>query len=217
MNKIRLLLMEENHVLRKGIAAMLKGHRDINLIAASSNGENCIARIHELKPGVILLDMDLRNQKNVRVVEILKKALPRAKVIVMNLGPAQGDILQYVKAGASGFLLKNSTPEDFLATIRSVAGGGQVLPPVLNDSLFSEITQQTVNVGQTNLNKAILMSMREREVIGLITEGLTNKEIAGRLHVATETVKSHVQNILGKLAIHSRLQIAIHTRDETTN
>jgi DNA-binding NarL/FixJ family response regulator len=61
------------------------------------------------------------------------------------------------------------------------------------------------------------MSMREREVIGLITEGLTNKEIAGRLHVATETVKSHVQNILGKLAIHSRLQIAIHTRDETTN
>src|ERR1044071_5588716 len=139
MNKIRLLLIDDNRLLRDGIAAMLKGHRDIKVVAASGNGENGILKIHELKPNVILLDLGLRSQNSLRVVEIVKKEFPQAKVIVMDLAPAQGDILQFVKAGASGFILKDATVDDFLATIRSVAEGGKVLPPTLNGSLFSQI------------------------------------------------------------------------------
>src|ERR1051325_11245301 len=142
MNKIRLLLIHDNRLLRDGIAAMLKGHRDIKVVAASGNGENGILKIHKLKPNVILLDLGLRSQSSLHVVEIVKKEFPHAKVIVMDLAPAQGDILQFVKAGASGFILKDATLDDFLATIRSVAEGEKVLPPVLSGSLFSQIIDQ---------------------------------------------------------------------------
>jgi len=218
MNKIRLLLIEDNRLLRDGIAAMLKGHRDIKVVAASGDSENSILKIHELKPNVILLDLGLRSQDSLHVVEIVKKEFPRANVIVMDLAPAQGDILQFVRAGASGFILKDATLDDFLATIRSVADGEKVLPPSLNGSLFSQIIEHAVNVsgGKANINKAIRMTKREREVISLISDGLSNKEIGQRLHIATYTIKSHVHNIMEKLALHTRLEIANYAYTDGT-
>jgi DNA-binding NarL/FixJ family response regulator len=213
MNKIRLLLIEDNRLLRDGIAAMLRGNRDIKVVAASGNGENSILKIHELKPNIILLDLGLRSQNSLHVVEIVKKEFPQAKVIVMDLTPAQGDVLEFVKAGASGFILKDATLDDFLATIRSVAEGGKVLPPILGGSLFTQIIEHAVDDGKTNLNKAIRMTKREQEVIGLISDGLSNKEIAKRLHVATYTIKSHVHNIMEKLTLHTRLEVANYTYD----
>jgi DNA-binding NarL/FixJ family response regulator len=129
---------------------------------------------------------------------------------VMGLTPAQGDVLQFVRAGALGFILKDATPDDFLTTIRSVAGGEKVLPPILTGSLFSQIIEHTVGGGRMNLDKATRMTKREQEVIGLITDGLSNKEIGVRLQMATYTVKSHVHNIMEKLALHTRLEVANH-------
>lgn len=206
--KIKLLLIEDNRVLRDGIAAMLKRHGDIEIVAASGSGGNSTLEIHQLKPNVILLDLGLRSQNSLHVVAIVKKEFPRAKVIVMDLAPAQGDILQFVKAGASGFILKDATVSEFLATIRSVAAGGNVLPPLLSGSLFSEIVDHAVRGGATRINKAIRLTRREQEIIGLISKGLMNKEIATRLHVATYTVKSHIHNIMEKLALHTRLEVA---------
>jgi DNA-binding NarL/FixJ family response regulator len=208
MKKIKLLLIEDNRLLRDGIASMLKGHPDIKVIAAFGNGGDTILKVHELKPNVILLDLGLRSQNSLHVVEIVKKEFPQSKVIVMDLAPAQGDVLQFVRAGASGFILKDATLDDFITTIRSVAQGGKVLPPVLSASLFSQIIEHAVAGGRENLNKAIRMTRREREVIALISDGLSNKEIGGRLHVATYTIKSHVHNIMEKLALHTRLQVA---------
>ncbi len=216
MNKIRLLLIEDNRLLRDGIADMLKGHRDIKVVAATGNGENSILKIHELKPSIILLDLGLRSQNSLRVVEIVKKEFPQAKVIVMDLSPAQGDILQFVKAGASGFILKDATVDEFLTTIRSVAEGAKVLPPTLGDSLFSQIIEHAIEGGKANINKAIRMTKREQEVIGYISEGLSNKEIGQRLHIATYTIKSHVHNIMEKLALHTRLEVANYTFTDGT-
>jgi DNA-binding NarL/FixJ family response regulator len=216
LKKIRLLLIEDNRLLRDGITAMLKGHRDIKVVAASGNGENSILKIHELKPNVILLDLGLRSQNSLHVVEIVKKEFPQAKVIMMDLAPVQGDVLQFVKAGASGFILKDATLDDFLAAIRSVADGGKVLPPILNGSLFSQIIEQAVDGGRTNLNKAIRMTKREQEVLGLISDGLSNKEIAKRLHIATYTIKCHVHNIMEKLALHTRLEVANYAYTDGT-
>jgi DNA-binding NarL/FixJ family response regulator len=216
MYKIRILLIEDNRLLRDGIATMLKGHRDIKVVAASGSGESTILRIHELKPNVILLDLGLRSQNSLHIVEIVKKEFPQAKVIVMDLAPAQGDILQFVKAGASGFILKDATLDDFLATIRSVAEGGKVLPPILNGSLFSQIIEHAVDGGRANLNKAIQMTKREREVIGLISEGISNKEMGHRLRIPASTIKSHVHNIMEKLALHTRLEVANYTYTDGT-
>jgi two-component system, NarL family, response regulator DegU len=216
MKKIRLLLIDDNRLLRDGIAAILKGRPDIKVVAASGNGESSILKIHTLKPNVILLDLGLRSQSSLHVVEVLKKEFPHAKVIVMDLAPAQGDVLQFVRAGASGFILKDATLEDFLGTIRSVADGEKVLPPVLSGSLFSQIIEHAVSGGRKNLSKAIQMTKREREVIGLISYGLSNKEIGHRLHVATYTIKSHIHNIMEKLALHTRLEVANYTYTDGT-
>ena len=208
MNKIRLLLIEDNRLLRDGILSILKAHQDIVIIAASGDGKNTLQKIKQLKPNVILLDLGLRSQNSLHVVEIVKKDFPDAKIIVMDLAPVQADILQYVKAGANGFILKDASLNEFLVTIRSVAEGSTILPPLLVDSLFSQIVDHAVKEGKFKLKEAVRMTAREREVIGFLGEGLANKEIAQKIHVSTYTVKSHIHNIMEKLALHTRLEIA---------
>jgi DNA-binding NarL/FixJ family response regulator len=208
MRKIRLLLIEDNRLLRDGILGILKPHKDIIIIAASGDGKNALAKIKQLKPNVVLLDLGLRSQNSLHVVEIVKGEFPQVKIIVMDLAPVQADILQYVEAGANGFILKDASLNDFLITIRTVNEGATVLPPVLIDSLFSQIIENAVREGKSKLKEAVRMTTREREVIGLLSEGMSNKEIGQKIHVSTYTVKSHIHNIMEKLALHTRLEIA---------
>jgi len=216
MKKIRLLLIEDNRLLRDGILAILKPHKDIVIIAASGDGKDTLIKIKELKPNVVLLDLGLRNQNSLHVVEIVKKDFPEAKIIVMDLAPVQADILQYVKAGANGFILKDASLNDFLITIRTVSEGATVLPPLLVDSLFSQIVDHAVREGKSKLNEAVKMTKREREVIVLLGEGMSNKEIGQKIRVSTYTVKSHIHNIMEKLALHTRLEIANYSYSSDT-
>lgn len=201
-----------------GILAILKPQKDIVIIAASGDGKNTLVKIKELKPNVVLLDLGLRSQNSLHVVEIVKKDFPEAKIIVMDLAPVQADILQYVKAGANGFILKDASLKDFLITIRTVSEGATVLPPLLVDSLFSQIVDHAVREGKSKLKEAVQMTKREREVIGLLGEGMSNKEIGQRIHVSIYTIKSHIHNIMEKLALHTRLEIANYSyTDQTLN
>ena len=215
MKKIKLLLIEDNRLLRDGIIAMLSNQLDIKIIAASEN-ENSVLKIQKLKPDIILLDLGLNNQNSLTIVEVVKKDFPSAKVIVMDLAPLQGDINQFIKAGASGFILKDATLEDFLITIRAVAEGNNVLPPDLNDSLFSQIVDYALKGGKLKLGEAIRMTKREREVIELIGDGMSNKDIGEKMNVSTFTVKSHIHNIMEKLLLHTRLEVANYSYSSKT-
>lgn len=208
MKKIRLLLIEDNRLLRDGINAILRHHKDIVIIAASGDAKNSLIKISQLKPNVVLLDLGLRSQNSLHVVEIVKKDFPMAKIIVMDLAPVQADILQFVKAGANGFILKDASLNDFLITIRTVSDGATVLPPTLVDSLFSQIVDHAVREGKTKLQESVRMTKREKEVISLLSEGMSNKEIGQKIHISTYTVKCHIHNIMEKLALHTRLEIA---------
>ena len=216
MKKIRLLLIEDNRLLRDGILEIFKPHKDIVIIAASGDGKNTLVKIKQLKPNVLLLDLGLRSQNSLHVVEIVKKDFPQAKIIVMDLAPVQADILQYVKAGANGFILKDASLNDFLITIRKVSEGSTVLPPLLLDSLFSQIVDHAVREGKPKLKEAVRMTKREREVIGLLGEGMSNREIGQKIRVSTYTVKSHIHNIMEKLALHTRLEIANYSYTDQT-
>jgi len=216
MKKIRLLLIEDNRLLRDGILTILKPHKDIIVIAASGDGKNTLLKIQQLKPNVVLLDLGLRSQNSLHVVEIVKKDFSKAKIIVMDLAPVQADILQYVKAGANGFILKDASLNDFLITIRAVSEGSTVLPPLLVNSLFSQIVEFAVSEGNTSLKESVRMTKRERDVITLLSDGMSNKEIGQKIHVSTYTVKSHIHNIMEKLALHTRLEIANYSYTEET-
>jgi DNA-binding NarL/FixJ family response regulator len=205
--KIRVLVIEDNRLLREGLTAMLNEQPDITVAASSGNGD-AVAKAMRLKPHAVVLDLGLPGQRWQRAVEWIKANSPQTKVIGMDLLPVQTDLVQYVEAGVSGFILKDATFDDFLRTIRVVARGGMVLPPPLTGSLFSQIVDRATRKSGGNPFRSVRMTNREREVVELIADGLSNKEIALRLNLATDTVKSHVHNILEKLALHTRLEIA---------
>jgi DNA-binding NarL/FixJ family response regulator len=207
MKRIQILLIEDNRLLREGLTVMLKEQPDLK-VSASPGNNDVISQAKRLKPMVILLDLGLRTNNSFRLLEQLKKTATDARFIGMDLVPLQGELVQYVEAGVSGFVLKDATFSDLLRTIRSVARGTNVLPPLLAGSLFTQIVEHATRKGKGNPFASVRMTSREREVVGLIAEGLSNKDIAHRLHLATDTVKSHVHNILEKLELHTRLEIA---------
>jgi two-component system nitrate/nitrite response regulator NarL len=127
------------------------------------------------------------------------------------------DVIAFIQAGANGFIVKDATIEDFVRTIRSVAEGADVVPPALTGTLLSQIVDQAVARSTAGVLESVQMTKREREITSLIADGMSNKEIAQRLNIATYTVKSHVHNILEKLALHSRLQIAAHAHKSSVS
>lgn len=207
MKRIRIVVVEDNRLLRDGLTVMLKEQSDMTVIAALSSGEGLL-RKKPLRPDVILLDFVLRSRSSLRLVNGIRSAHPESRIIVMDLAPLQSSLVEYVQAGVAGFVLKDATFSDFLRTIRHVAQGRKVLPPLLTSSLFTEIATHATRKGKGNPFRSVRMTTREREVIELIAEGLSNKQISGRLNLAVDTVKSHVHNILEKLALHTRLEIA---------
>ena len=215
MTKIRLLLVEDNRLLREGLTAMLNEQPDIEVVAAFGDGKEAVLKAtQELKPQIMLLDLGLKDQNSLRLVQSVKERSSEIKVIVMDLIPVQADVVEFVKEGVAGFILKDATFEDFVGTIRSVAEGESVLPRSLTGSLFSQIIEKVAGEGKVSLIESVRMTKREREVIELIAEGLSNKEIAQQLSIATYTVKSHVHNILDKLALHTRLQVASYAHTQ---
>jgi len=208
--RILVLVIEDNRLVRDGLAALLDAQPDFKVVAAAEGANAGLLQVRETKPHVVLVDAGLGNHDSHRLVESLKKEAPESKVIVMDLLPAQEDVIAFIRAGANGFLVKDATTDDFVRTIRSVAEGADVVPPALTGTLLSHIVDQAVTRSTAAVLEAVQMTKREREITSLIAEGLSNKEIAQRLNIATYTVKSHVHNILEKLALHSRLQIAAH-------
>jgi two-component system NarL family response regulator len=217
MGKIRILVIEDNRVLRDGIAMMLNEQADMHVAAMMGSGNDILLKANDAKPHVILLDVGLKNIREASLITSLRRKMPDARVIGMGLVPTQSDIIEFVEAGASGFILKDATVKEFLSTIRSVVKGEKVLPTSMAGSLFTYVVDLAVKKNKGPLTNAVRMSKREREVIAQIAEGLSNKEIAAELNIATHTVKSHVHNIMEKLALHSRLQIAMHANEETAD
>jgi two-component system, NarL family, nitrate/nitrite response regulator NarL len=208
--RILVLVIEDNRLVREGLAALLNAQPDFTVVAVAEGGNAGLLQVRETKPHVVLVDAALGSHDSHRLVETVRKEVPQSKVIVMDLLPAQEDVIGFIKAGANGFIVKDATVEDFIRTIRSVAEGADVVPPALTGTLLSHIVDQAVTRSTAAVLEAVQMTKREREITSLIAEGLSNKEIAQRLNIATYTVKSHVHNILEKLALHSRLQIAAH-------
>jgi DNA-binding NarL/FixJ family response regulator len=209
---ISLVLIDDNRLLREGLTRLIREQPGFLVLAASADIDEALKAVRDAKPRVVLLDFSLENDDSLRVTATVHKEVPAAKVIVMGLLPLQEDVADFVTAGAAGFIMKDANFDEFVATIRAVAGGDQVLPNELTGSLFSQIARIAIRGGKPRELESVGLTQRERQVVDLISEGLSNKEIAARLHIAIHTVKSHVHNVLEKLALHTRLEVAAFTR-----
>jgi DNA-binding NarL/FixJ family response regulator len=204
---ISVAVIDDNRLVRDGMAAMLNQTEEIEVVVAAPAAD--VNLLREAQPQVILLDVGLSDNDSLRLAGSVKQEFPDSKVVIMDLLPVHEDIMDFVNVGVSGFILKDATFEDLVQTIRSVAEGAHVLPPQMTTTLFSQIAAEAIVRGRAEAMDAVRMTPREREVIELIGDGLNNKEIAERLNIAAHTVKSHVRNVMEKLALHTRLQIAV--------
>lgn len=222
--QISVALIEDNQLVREGIAALLSRAPDIDVVACLDADD--IARLRHVAPEVVLLVVGFDRQRAVFAASNIRAEFPDVRVIALDLLPVHEEIISLVGAGVSGFVLKNADIDDLLRTIRAVASGASVLPAAMIGSLFTEVQRKsnghingrsnghTNGNGQGPRSADVRLTPRERDVIALIAEGLSNKEIAARLHIATHTVKSHVRNVMEKLALHTRLQIAAYAHGE---
>lgn len=213
--ELNILLIEDNVLLQEGIEAMLVRHGGFKVVARSEDGDS----VRQLKsldapPDIVLLDIGLEKEDSLSLMLLLKEEIPTAGIIAMDVLPEHVDIVEFVRAGGRGFILKNASIAEWIDTIEAVASGETVLPPMLTNSLFTQIIDDAISTGSTFPRNSLQLTPRELQVVQLIAEGMSNKEIASTLHIATHTVKSHVHNILEKLTLNSRLQIAAYIRKE---
>jgi DNA-binding NarL/FixJ family response regulator len=198
--RIRVLVIEDNRLMRDGLARLLAAFPDVEVVSAVENANAGSQQLREAKPQVVLLDAALSNGDSHAFLSNLKNSAPDTKAIVMDFVPAQQDVHQFIDRGANGFIMKDATADDIVKAIRTVASGTDLPPPAgirqaaLEGGNGGDMTSGASTGGSVRLTK------REQEIKELIAAGLGNKEIAQRLNIATNTVKSHVHNMLGKLA-----------------
>jgi DNA-binding NarL/FixJ family response regulator len=203
---INIAIVEDNRLVREGLALKLNEQPDFTVAHAAADGD--LEQLRGASSEILLLDVGLEGEDSLHLAERVRAELPAIRVIVMDLLPVHEDLVEYVTAGVSGFILKDATLNDLVNTIRSVAAGKIILPPEMTSTLFSQIVEEAVVRGLAGITEATDLTTRERKVVALIGNGLSNKAIARELGISPHTVKSHVRNVMDKLALHSRLQIA---------
>ena len=187
--------------MRDGLARLLAAFPDVDIVASTDNADTATQQVRDAKPQVVLLDAGLANGDSYAFLGNLKASAPDAKAIIMDFVPAQQDVNQFIDGGANGFIMKDATAEDIVKAIRSVASGTDLPPPPAALHVSGpENVISGASAGGAQAGSAVRLTKREQEIRDLIAAGLGNKEIAQRLNIATNTVKSHVHNMLGKLS-----------------
>jgi len=192
---IRILIADDHHIVRSGLAASLGLEDDLQIVGEAENGAQAIAAYREAKPDVVLMDLRMAGGSGIETTATLRAEAPEARVIIYTTFDGDEDVYRAVQAGALGYLLKSAPRPELLAAVRAVAAGERYLPPELAKRLAARVAGPDV-------------SEREIEVLRLISAGKSNKEIGGLLHIAEDTVKRHVSNILMKLGVSDRAQAA---------
>jgi len=215
--KTKVLLIEDNRLLREGITDMLNGQEDIRAISSAGN-KDALDKARKLMPDVVLLDLGLKSDSCLSVLESIKKICSQTEVVVMDLIPAQSQMVEFLNSGASGYIRKDATIADFLNTIRSVAHGVTELPPTMTNTVLTKIVERAIQEGKVNhVIASVKLTKREKDVIRLLADGHSIEGASNKLKVSIFTIKSNLHNILEKLAIHSRLEQAIVSSKDDLN
>lgn len=205
---IKVAIVEDNRLVRDGLTLKLNEQAGFTVAYGAANGS--LEKLREAASDVLLLDVGLEGEDSLELAQRIRVELPALRVIAMDLLPVHEDLVEFVTAGVAGFILKDATLDELVTTIRSVAAGRTILPPEMTSTLFSQIVEEAIARGLAGVSEATDLTPRERKVVSLIGDGLSNKAIAAMLGISPHTVKSHVRNVMDKLALHSRLQIAAY-------
>lgn len=209
MNPIRVLIVDDHTLFRSGVKLLLQRHEGFEVVGEAGDGLEGVKRAKQLKPDVVLLDLHMPGTSGLEAVPLLREEVPQAQVIMLTVSEDAEDLLEALRAGARGYLLKNIETDFLLQSIRSAARGESVMSSQMAGKLADAMRapQKGTFAAETSPGK---LSPREREVIVMLARGASNKEIARTLDLAESTVKIHVQGILRKLNLASRVQAAVY-------
>lgn len=205
---IRVLLVDDDDLMRAGLRAVLSSDDAIDVVDEASDGRQAVHRARHGGPDVVLMDIRMPGLDGIAATRELLAVAPEVKVLVLTTFEQEDYIFGALKAGASGFLLKRTRPEDLIAAIHTVAAGEALLSPSVTRRVIDRMARQPL-VGQGGDPRLAELTPREREVFGHLARGLDNREIAAALVVEETTVKTHVKRVLAKLAVRDRVQAVI--------
>ena len=208
---IRIILADDHAVLRHGLSNAFQAEKDIEIVAQAKDGRTTVQLAKELSPDVIIMDIGMPDLNGIEATRQITKEQPKTKVIALSMHSSKNFIIEMFKAGASGYLLKDCEYDELVNAIRLVAANKTYISPSISDVI---VESSLTHTGEKKASAFSVLTTREREVLQLLTEGNTTKQIAKRLHISTKTVEVHRLNLMNKLKIDSIAQLTKYAIQE---
>ncbi len=207
---IRILVVDDHAIVREGLRALISGKSDLELLGEARDGQEAVFQARSLQPDVILMDLVMPGKSGIQAIQEICQENPKARILVLTSFDEDDQVFSAIKAGALGYLLKDSSPQELLEAIRCVYRGESSLHPAVARKLILGYGEDR----NAELSTMDALTEREVEVLKLVALGLSNQNIAHQLHISEGTVRFHVGNVLGKLGLENRTQAALHALRE---
>lgn len=204
MGALRVMIVDDHRVVREGLRMALEVEEDIEVVAEAGDGSEAVAKAQDVRPDLILMDVAMPTMSGIDACHEIKDLLPDTRVVMLTASAAEESVTEALLAGAHGYVLKAAGRDDLLQAIRAVARGESILDPSVTKIVTERFSRL---VGQEKQRELDLLTPREKEVLGLVADGATNKEVAGRLVISEYTARNTVSNILGKLGLRTRSEL----------
>jgi two-component system NarL family response regulator len=205
---IRTMIVDDHALFRRGLEMVLDEEPDIELVGQASDGAEAVEKAAESLPDIVLMDIRMPRSSGIEACRAMKEAAPSAKIVILTISDEEEDLFEAIRAGASGYLLKDIPLDEVADTVRAVHGGQSLINPSMAGKLLTEFATLARRDDEERVQEvpAPRLTEREMQVLKLIARGMNNRDIAKELFISENTVKNHVRNILEKLQIHSRME-----------
>src|SRR5213594_3766752 len=208
--KLKVLVVDDHALFRRGLQMVLRQEDDIEVVGEAADGNEAVEKAQELMPDVILMDVRMPRRSGIEATEQIKDLLPHVKILMLTISDEEADLYEAIKAGASGYLLKEISIDEVADAIRSVWAGQSRISPSMASKLLTEFAAISKATEERPQMPAPRLTDREMEVLKLVAQGLNNRDIAKKLFISENTVKNHIRNILERLHLHSRMEAVVY-------
>jgi DNA-binding NarL/FixJ family response regulator len=211
---IRVVIVDDHALFRRGLDRVLSSEPDIEIVGEAADGLEAVQRVEELLPDVVVMDVRMPRASGIEAARQLRSTAPGTKVMMLTVSDLEEDLYEAVKAGVSGYLLKEVAIEEVADAVRAVAAGQSLVSPSMTSKLLEEFNVLSRRAEERQRSLTAKLTDREVEVLRLVAKGLSNREIGSELYISENTVKNHVRNVLEKLHLHSRMEAVVYAMRE---
>lgn len=209
-DRIRVMICDDHALFRRGLIMVLEAEDDIEVVGEAEDGRDAVERVADIVPDVVLMDVRMPEIDGIEATRLISDQAPSAKILMLTVSDEESDLYEAIKAGATGYLLKEISIEEVASAVRAVVSGQSLISPSMASKLLTEFTNLAKRADERTSVPTPRLTERELEVLRLVAQGMSNREIAGELYISENTVKNHVRNILEKLHLHTRMEAVMY-------